>query len=158
MAPARATISTAVVKEADDIDEPTLRRTILKNVTAGKATPYTKVEVKMHGDFQVKVRCAENQSKTNLNISICFQVQNNFTTTPAGPICKVTGMYANKSPEWETYIGSPVVNFCLCSKYVLLCSKDCTVRFLDVRNGTAVLPILHMPSPVIQCVFVCETQ
>lgn len=46
------------------------------------------------------------------------------------------------------------MNFCLCAKFVLICSKDCTLRFLDIRNGTAIFPILHMPSPVIQCVFV----
>lgn len=68
----------------------------------------------------------------------------------------MTGFVSNKTPEWETYIGSPVVNFSLCAKFVLICSKDCTVRFLDVRNGTPVLPILHMPSPVIQSVFVCN--
>lgn len=82
-----------------------------------------------------------------------FQIQNNFTNTSAGPICKVTGILSNKI-EWETFIGSPVVNFCMCSKYVLICSKDCTNRFIDIRTGIAVLPILHMPSPVIQCVFV----
>lgn len=82
------------------------------------------------------------------------KVQNNFTSTAAGPICKVIGFGSNKLPEWETYIGSPVVNFSVCAKYVLICSKDCTVRFLDIRKGTPVLPILHMPSPVIQSVFV----
>lgn len=65
------------------------------------------------------------------------------------------GLVSSKIPEWETYIGSPVVNFSLCAKYVLICSKDSTIRFLNVRTGTPALPILHMPSPVIISVFVC---
>lgn len=84
-----------------------------------------------------------------------LQVQNNFASTATGPISKVTGfVYSNKTPEWETFIGSPIVNFSLCTKFVLICSKDCTVRFLNVRTGIPVLPILNMPSPVIQSVFV----
>ncbi|XP_055300313.1 protein HIRA homolog [Sitodiplosis mosellana] len=131
--PARATITTVPVKESGDIDEPALRRTIIKNVSAGKSVPYTKIELKVYNEFQVKI-------------------QNSFTSTSAGPICKVIGFVLNK-PTWETYIGSPVVNFCLCAKYVLICSKDSTIRFLEIQNGIAVLPILQMPSPVIQCVF-----
>lgn len=103
------------------------------NITAGKAVPYTAVATKVHSNVQIKV-------------------QNNFTTTPLGPICKLT----SSSPDhpWETYIGSPVVNFCLCAKYVLVCSLDCTLRFLDLRNGTSVMPILHIPGAAIQSVFV----
>lgn len=55
VAPVRATISATPVKEPGDVDESTLRRTILKNVSAGKASPYTKVELKVHNEFQVKV-------------------------------------------------------------------------------------------------------
>lgn len=55
VAPTRATISTVTAKEPDDIDEPSLRRTILTNVSAGRATPYTKIELKVHGNYQVKV-------------------------------------------------------------------------------------------------------
>lgn len=56
VAPTRATISTVTAKEPDDIDEPSLRRTILTNVSAGgRATPYTKIELKVHGSYQVKV-------------------------------------------------------------------------------------------------------
>lgn len=55
VAPTRATISTVTAKEPDDIDEPSLRRSILINVSAGRATPYTKIELKVHGNYQVKV-------------------------------------------------------------------------------------------------------
>lgn len=54
--PVRATITTVVTKEPDDIDEPALKRMMLRNVSAGKAMPYTKIELKTHGDSQVKVR------------------------------------------------------------------------------------------------------
>lgn len=50
-------------------------------------------------------------------------------------------------------IGSPVVKFELCAKYVLVCSINGTIRFLNTETGTPLLPILHMPSPVIQAVF-----
>lgn len=53
--PARATITTVPVKEPNDIDEPALRRTIMKNVSAGKSIPYTKTELKIYNEFQVKV-------------------------------------------------------------------------------------------------------
>ncbi|XP_031624833.1 protein HIRA homolog [Contarinia nasturtii] len=131
--PARATLTKVPIKDPSDIDEPTLRRTILKNINAGKAAPYNKVELKVLNEHQIKIH-------------------NNFSTTSSGPICKVTGIISNKI-EWETFIGSPVVNCSLSAKYVLICSKDCTIRFLHIKNGTPVLPIMHMPSPVIQCVF-----
>lgn len=44
-----------VVKERGDVDEPTLRRSILKNVSAGKAKPYAKVELKVHNELQIQV-------------------------------------------------------------------------------------------------------
>lgn len=84
--------------------------------------------------------------------SFKFQVKNGFMQTQAGPLSKITGTMT--SSQWETYIGSPVVNFCLCAKYILICSLDCTLRFLDIRNGTPILPTLHMAKPAIQCVFV----
>lgn len=54
--PVKATITTMPVKESGDVDESTLRRSIMKNVSAGKTTPYTKVELKVYNEFQVKVR------------------------------------------------------------------------------------------------------
>lgn len=55
VAPVRATISAIPVKEPGDVDETSLRRTMLKNISAGKASPYTKVELKVFNEFQVKV-------------------------------------------------------------------------------------------------------
>lgn len=53
--PARATISAAIVKEPNEVDESTLRRTILRNISAGKAIPFTKIELKVHNEIQIKV-------------------------------------------------------------------------------------------------------
>lgn len=53
--PARATISVAPAKEHDHIDESAVKQTIIKNVNAGKAKAYDKVELKVHNDLQVKV-------------------------------------------------------------------------------------------------------
>lgn len=57
--PTRATISVAPPpKHQGDIDETAVRQTIIKNVNAGKAKVYDKVEIKVHNDLQVKVRSA----------------------------------------------------------------------------------------------------
>lgn len=79
-------------------------------------------------------------------------MQNGLVHTQAGNISKVTRKTVHN--QWDTYIGSPVVNFGVCAKYVLICCLDCSVRFLDIRNGTPILPTLHMPKPVVQSVFV----
>lgn len=55
---------------------------------------------------------------------------------------------------WEIFIGSPVVNVCLSSKYVLACSIDGTLRFLDIQTGILVLPIVKLPTAAVQCSFV----
>lgn len=54
--PARATISVTPPKQQGDIDETAVRQTIIKNVNAGKAKAYDKVEIKVHDDLQVKVQ------------------------------------------------------------------------------------------------------
>jgi protein HIRA/HIR1 len=55
---------------------------------------------------------------------------------------------------WEIFIGSPVVNFCLCAKYALFCSSDGNIRFVDIKSGVLVLPVLKLFTPAIQSVFV----
>lgn len=59
--PNRATITVTPSKERGDIDETTVRQTIIKNVNAGKAKAYDKVEMKVHSDLQVKVQCNLHQ-------------------------------------------------------------------------------------------------
>lgn len=53
--PTKATISVAPPKQQNEIDETAVRQTIIKNVSAGKAKAYDKVEIKVHNDLQVKV-------------------------------------------------------------------------------------------------------
>lgn len=74
--PARATISAAPIKEPGDFDESALRRTILKNVSAGKSTPYTKVELKVHNEFQVRVR------SSSLGFTSMFRTKNYSSQFP----------------------------------------------------------------------------
>lgn len=54
--PTRANISVATPKQQGDLDEAAVRQTIIKNVNAGKAKAYDKVEIKVHNDLQVKVQ------------------------------------------------------------------------------------------------------
>lgn len=54
--PTRANISVATPKQQGDVDETAVRQTIIKNVNAGKAKAYDKVEIKVHNDLQVKVQ------------------------------------------------------------------------------------------------------
>lgn len=56
--PARATISVSPAKEPGQVDEAVVKQTIIKNVSAGKAKAYDKVELKVHNDLQVKVGSA----------------------------------------------------------------------------------------------------
>lgn len=71
-------------------------------------------------------------------------------------MCKLFCCLANSpnKPIWEIFVGSPVVNFCLSPNYVLACSFDGTLRFLDIKTGILVLPIVKLPTAAVQCGFV----
>lgn len=107
-------------------------RLIMSN--AGKAAPYKALVEKVNGNNRVEV--------LNGNVSTAF-----------GQLAKVSCVTA-KTKSWELFAGSPIVNFCLCAKYVLVCCLDGTVQFVDIKTGLAVLPKLKMLSPAVQCVFV----
>lgn len=108
----------------------------LNLLNAGKAVPFSEY-TRTHQDFTVKAN-------------------NNSATTPFGPLCKITCLSARIRNQqlWESYVGSQVVHFSLCAKYVLICSIDGNIRFLDIKNGVLVLPILKLITPAIQSVFV----
>lgn len=53
--PVKAAITLPVVKEPGDMDESTLKRMVVNNVSAGKAYAYTKSMLKAYKEFQVKV-------------------------------------------------------------------------------------------------------
>lgn len=100
----------------------------------GKALPYKTRTEKINGNNKVEI--------LNGNVSTAY-----------GPLTKVTCV-TTKTKSWELLIGSPIVNFCLCAKYVLVCCLDGTIQFIDIKTGVAVLPKLKMLSPAVQCVFV----
>lgn len=109
----------------------------LNLLNAGTAVPFSQAIVKTHQNYVVKAI-------------------NNNATTPFGQLCKVTCTSSSGANNqlWETYVGSQVVSFCLCAKYVLICSIDGTIRFIDIKSGVLVLPIMKMFTPAIQSVFV----
>lgn len=102
--------------------------------SAGKALPYKTRTEKINGNNKVEI--------LNGNVSTAY-----------GPLTKVTCV-TTKAKSWELLIGSPIVNFCMCAKYVLVCCLDGTIQFIDIKTGVAVLPKLKMLSPAVQCVFV----
>lgn len=74
-----------------------------------------------------------------------------------GQLCKISCTSTTNTPlkqHWEMFVGSPVVIFCLCAKYVITCSIDGTIRFLNIRNGILVLPTIKIPTAGVQCAFV----
>lgn len=53
--PVKATISATPPKESGDFTESDIKHTIVKNVNAGKAKAFDKVEFKVLNDLQIKV-------------------------------------------------------------------------------------------------------
>lgn len=106
----------------------------LRIANAGKAVPYQTLVEKLVGNHRV-------------------EILNGDVRTAYGPLTKVTCVTA-KTKSWELFVGSPVVNFSVCAKYVLICCLDGTIQFIDIKSGVAVLPKLKMLSPAVQCVFV----
>lgn len=107
-------------------------RLIMSN--AGKAVPYKALTEKINGSNRVEI--------LNENVNTAF-----------GALAKITCVTA-RTKSWEIFAGSPIVNFSLCAKYVMVCCLDGTIQFVDIKTGVAVLPKLKMLSPAVQCVFV----
>lgn len=87
--------------------------------------------------------------------SLRVQVLNDSASTPIGSLAKITCNTVlapgNAKRNWETHIDSSVVCFACCSKYVLTCSIDFSIRFLDATCGTLLLPVMCLSSPVVLC-------
>lgn len=85
-----------------------------------------------------------------------IQVANSAIKSPYGMLSRVFCI-SNATPGntvWEIFLGSSVVNCSACSKHVIICCQDGTVRFINLRTGVLTLPILNMPTSVIQSAFV----
>lgn len=87
--------------------------------------------------------------------SLRVQVLNDSASTPIGSLTKITCntiiVPGNPKRNWEIFIDSPIVCFSCCTKYVLTCSIDFSIRFLDAACGTLLLPVLCLSSPVTLC-------
>ncbi|XP_053672467.1 protein HIRA homolog [Anopheles nili] len=125
------------------ISHPTLNqklvdRTRLPSYSTGKAAVLQGNSFKAFGEVRV-------------------QIQNNSVKTSYGTLCRVAAMCVNaqrvERKIWETVIGSPVVCFAICAKYAIICSQDHTIRFLDIKTGTPVFPVLCLTSPAVQSAF-----
>lgn len=82
------------------------------------------------------------------------QVVNESTTTPLGKlskiICSMLATGGNKK-LWEAHLESPIVAWSCCSRFILTCSIDCTVRFFESNQGVLLLPVIALSSPVVLC-------
>ncbi|XP_055539121.1 protein HIRA homolog [Wyeomyia smithii] len=107
-------------------------------VVSGKVTVLTGKVTRALGDYRV-------------------QVWNNAVKTGYGALCRVAGHLLSIPRDdkkiWESVIGSPVVSLSLSKKYVVFCSLDGSIRYLDIRTGSPVLPVMSLTSPVVQCTF-----
>lgn len=109
----------------------------LNSVNAGKAVPFKGNHEKTLGEFTVKISNATtNTSFGSLSLITC----NNLN---------------NKNELWKVNVGSSIVNFCLSQKYVLACSLNGTLRFLDIKTGICVFPVIKLPTAAVQSAFVC---
>ncbi|XP_037028576.1 protein HIRA homolog [Bradysia coprophila] len=107
----------------------------LNSVNAGKAVPLKGAHEKALGEFTVKIsNTATNTSFGSLSLIACNNLQ-------------------SKNELWKINVGSSVVNFCLSQKYVLACSSNGTLRFLDIKTGICILPVIKLPTAAVQSAF-----
>lgn len=79
---------------------------------------------------------------------------NNFLKLSSNPIHRVSCFQNDmKTALWQNVTSSAVCTFNTCLKYVLVACLDGTVRFLDIRTGCLVLPIMTMATAVVQSAF-----
>lgn len=108
----------------------------LNSVNAGKAVPLKGNHEKTLGEFTVKISNATtNTSFGSLSLIACNNIH-------------------NKNELWKVNVGSSIVNFCLSQKYVLVCSLNGTLRFLDIRTGICVFPVMKVATAAVQSAFV----
>ncbi|KAH8387990.1 hypothetical protein KR093_010789, partial [Drosophila rubida] len=84
-------------------------------------------------------------------------VQNGHLKTGYGMVAKVTAQLSREQ-LWEMYVGSPVINVNLCSKYVMLCSLDGSMRLLSMSTGCPVFPAISLNSAALHCAFSPDNQ
>lgn len=109
-------------------------------ISSGKAQPLTGSQcVKMINEFRV-------------------QVTNDAYKTPFGQMSKVVCMNMQQAQSgdrklWEVTVGSAISSFSICTKFVLIGAMDGTVRFLHIKDGQLLVPILNQASPIFSTAF-----
>lgn len=93
---------------------------------------------------------------TKLTTDYRIQILNGCINTTYGQLAKVMcfpiSNANNKNIQlWQIFVGSPIVNFCVCRKYAIICCLNGTLQFLNIKNGILVMPIIKLPSAAIEC-------
>ncbi|XP_063701187.1 protein HIRA homolog [Culicoides brevitarsis] len=98
---------------------------------AGNPKPFTGSLFKVVGNLRITVVNETNQ-------------------TLIGPLTRVTCTMAEKK-IWELHIDSPIVIFNCCSRFIMTCSNDGTLRFIETQSGMLLLPVITLATPVVLC-------
>ncbi|KAH8396225.1 hypothetical protein KR222_005671, partial [Zaprionus bogoriensis] len=86
-----------------------------------------------------------------------LHVQNGHLKTDYGMVAKVTALLSREQ-LWEMYVGSPVITVHLCSKYVMLCSLDGSMRLLAMQTGCPIIPTISLNGNALHCAFSPDNQ
>lgn len=84
-----------------------------------------------------------------------IQVINDAHKTSFGSLSRVVCLNINQQQQttdrklWEVTAGSAISSFSVCSKYVLVGAMDGSVRFIHIKTGMLVLPVLNQASPIL---------
>jgi hypothetical protein len=114
-------------------------------MTSGKAQALTGSQcVKMVSEYRIQVmNDAHKTNFGNLSRVVCLNVSSNQQQ-----------LQGSDRKAWEVTIGSPVSSFSVCSRFVLIGAMDGSVRFIHIKDGRLVVPILNQASPVLLTAFV----
>ncbi|GAB0093518.1 Protein HIRA [Sergentomyia squamirostris] len=84
-----------------------------------------------------------------------IQVVNGAIKSPYGQLSRVfcCPIATPTKVTWEIFLGSSVVNCSTCLKYVIVCCSDGTVRLINARTGVLNMPIINMPTGIVQSAF-----
>lgn len=111
-------------------------------MNSGKAASLTGGQcVKSSGDFRVQV--------TNDSYKSAFGTLSRIACTNINPQQQM-----EDRKIWETTAGAAISSFSVCSKYVLVGAMDGSVRFINIKNGRLVMPVLNQASPILLTGFV----
>ncbi|ALC48348.1 Hira [Drosophila busckii] len=117
------------------------------SVTGGAGTLATKLQITANSKSEFTKSAQDYR----------IHVQNGHLKTGYGMVSKVTAMMSREL-LWDMYVGSPLINVTLCSKFVMLCSLDGSMRLLAMQTGCPVFPAMTLASPALNCAFSSDFQ